>query len=60
VKIFPRYILSEVIQHAAMGMGLFTFVIFMRDLGRLLEIVVRDSAPLPSVIELFLFTLPVA
>jgi len=43
-----------------MGMGLFTFVIFMRDLGRLLEIVVRDSAPLPSVIELFLFTLPVA
>ncbi len=60
MKIFPRYILGEVIQHAAMGMGLFTFVIFMRDLGRLLEIVVRDSAPLPSVVELFLFTLPVA
>ena len=60
VKIFSRYILSEVVQHAAIGVALFTFVIFMRDLGRLLEIVVRNSAPLPSVAELFLLTLPVA
>jgi LPS export ABC transporter permease LptF/LPS export ABC transporter permease LptG len=60
VKIFSRYILNEVIQHAAIGVALFTFVIFMRDLGRLLELVVRDSAPLPSVVQLFLLTLPVA
>jgi len=60
VKILPRYILNEVIQHAAIGVALFTFVIFMRDLGRLLEIVVRNSAPLPSVAELFLLTLPTA
>jgi LPS export ABC transporter permease LptF/LPS export ABC transporter permease LptG len=60
VKIFSRYILSEVIQHAVIGASLFTFVIFMRDLGRLLEIVVRNSAPLPSVAELFFLTLPVA
>jgi LPS export ABC transporter permease LptF/LPS export ABC transporter permease LptG len=60
VKIFSRYILTEVVQHAAIGVALFTFVIFMRDLGRLLEIVVRDSAPLPSVAELFFLTLPVA
>ena len=60
MKIFSRYILNEVIQHAAIGVSLFTFVIFMRDLGRLLEIVVRDSAPLPSVAELFFLTLPVA
>ncbi len=60
MKIFSRYILSEVVQHAAIGVSLFTFVIFMRDLGRLLEIVVRNSAPLPSVAELFLLTLPVA
>jgi LPS export ABC transporter permease LptF/LPS export ABC transporter permease LptG len=60
VKIFSRYILSEVVQHAAIGVSLFTFVIFMRDLGRLLEIVVRNSAPLPSVAELFFLTLPVA
>jgi lipopolysaccharide export LptBFGC system permease protein LptF len=60
VKIFSRYILSEVVQHAAIGVSLFTFVIFMRDLGRLLEIVVRNSAPLPSVAEIFFLTLPVA
>ena len=60
MKIFSRYILNEVVQHAAIGVALFTFVIFMRDLGRLLEIVVRDSAPLPSVAQLFLLTLPVA
>ena len=60
MKIFSRYILSEVTQHAAIGVALFTFVIFMRDLGKLLEIVVRDSAPLPSVLRLFLLTLPVA
>lgn len=60
MKIFSRYILSEVVQHAIIGVSLFTFVIFMRDLGRLLEIVVRNSAPLPSVAELFFLTLPVA
>src|SRR4029077_9653224 len=32
----------------------------MRDLGRLLELVVRNSAPLPSVGEIFLYTLPTA
>ena len=30
----------------------------MRDLGQLLELIVRNSAPLPSVAEIFLFTLP--
>ena len=60
MKIFSRYILNEVVQHAAIGVSLFTFVIFMRDMGRLLELVVRDSAPLPSVAELFFLTLPVA
>jgi len=60
VKILPRYILREITGHAAIGVSLFTFVIFMRDLGRLFELVVRDTAPLPSVGELFLLTLPVA
>jgi len=58
VRIFTRYILKEVISHALLGVALFTFIIFMRDLGRLLELVVRNSAPLPSVAEIFLFTLP--
>ncbi len=58
MRILTRYILKEVGSHALMGVFLFTFVIFMRDLGRLLELIVRNSAPLPSVAEIFLYTLP--
>jgi len=58
VRILTRYILKEVTSHALLGVLLFTFVIFMRDLGRLLELVVRNSAPLPSVAEIFFYTLP--
>src|SRR4051794_4547893 len=60
MRILPRYILHEVIANALVGMGVFTFVIFMRDAGRLLELVVRNSAPLPSVAELFFLTVPAA
>ncbi len=58
MRILTRYILKEIASHALIGIGLFTFVIFMRDLGRLFELIVRNSAPLPSVVEIFLFTLP--
>jgi LPS export ABC transporter permease LptG/LPS export ABC transporter permease LptF len=58
VRILTRYILKEVSSHALLGVLLFTFIIFMRDLGKLLELVVRNSAPLPSVAEIFLYTLP--
>jgi LPS export ABC transporter permease LptF/LPS export ABC transporter permease LptG len=60
VRILTKYILREVLWHALIGTGLFTFVIFMRDVGRILELVVRNSAPLPSVAEIFLFTVPQA
>jgi LPS export ABC transporter permease LptF/LPS export ABC transporter permease LptG len=58
VRILTRYIFREVISHAFLGLVLFTFIIFMRDLGRLLELIVRNSAPLPSVAEIFFLTLP--
>ncbi|HEU5451563.1 MAG TPA: LptF/LptG family permease, partial [Terriglobales bacterium] len=60
MRILTRYILREVTSHALIGAAVFTFVVFMRDLGRLLELVVRNSAPLPSVAEIFFFTLPTA
>ncbi|HUS19553.1 MAG TPA: LPS export ABC transporter permease LptF [Terriglobales bacterium] len=60
MRILTRYVLKEVLQHAALGAALFTFVIFMRDVGRILELIVRNSAPLPSVAELFFLTLPTA
>jgi LPS export ABC transporter permease LptF/LPS export ABC transporter permease LptG len=58
MRILTRYILSEVLSHALIGVAIFTFVIFLRDLERILEVVVRNSAPLPSVAEIFFFTMP--
>lgn len=60
MRILTRYILREVIAHALIGAIIFTFVLFTRDLGHILELVVRASAPLPSVAELFSFTVPLA
>jgi LPS export ABC transporter permease LptG/LPS export ABC transporter permease LptF len=60
VRILPRYILSEVLTHGLIGAALFTFVVFMRDVGRIMELVVRNSAPGWSVAQIFLFTLPTA
>ena len=51
MRILTRYILSEVLSHALIGVAIFTFVIFLRDLERILELVVRNSAPLPSVAD---------
>jgi LPS export ABC transporter permease LptF/LPS export ABC transporter permease LptG len=60
MRILTRYILREVASHAVIGAAIFTFVLFTRDLGRILELVVRASAPLPSVAEIFLYTVPLA
>jgi LPS export ABC transporter permease LptG/LPS export ABC transporter permease LptF len=60
MRILTRYILSEVVAHALIGAAVFTFVLFTRDLGRILELVVRNSAPLPSIAQIFFFTVPVA
>src|SRR5437016_5329460 len=60
MRIFTRYILGEVTSHALIGTGIFTFVIFTRELGQVLELVVRNSAPLPSAIELFFLIIPEA
>jgi LPS export ABC transporter permease LptG/LPS export ABC transporter permease LptF len=58
VRILTRYILREVLSHAVIGGALFTFILFMQKLPQILELVVRNSASLGSVLELFLFTLP--
>ncbi len=60
MRIFTRYILKEVASHALLGASVFTFVIFMREVGRLLELVVRNSAPVPSVAEIFFLLMPAA
>jgi LPS export ABC transporter permease LptF/LPS export ABC transporter permease LptG len=60
MRILTRYILREVTTHALIGVGVFTFVLFTRDLGHILELVVRNSAPLPSVAQVFFLIVPVA
>ena len=58
MRILRRYILGEVTSHALIGTAIFTFVIFTKELGQILELVVRNSAPLFSAIELFLLIIP--
>ena len=58
MRILTRYILREVLTNALIGAVVFTFVLFTRDLGRILELVVRASAPASSVLEVFLYTIP--
>src|SRR5215831_14957834 len=59
MRILTRYILREVVSHAIIGAVIFTFVLFTKDLGRILELVVRNSAPLSSVFEVVFLILPV-
>ncbi len=60
MRILTRYILREVISHALIGTAIFTFIIYTKELGQILELVVRNSAPLPSAIELFILVIPQA
>jgi len=58
MRILTRYILREVTSHALLGGALFTFIIFTRDLGKILEFVVRDSASYSDVARIIAYTLP--
>src|SRR5580693_4481046 len=58
MRILTRYILREVTSHALLGGALFTFIIFTRDLGKILEFVVRDSATYADVVRIIAYTLP--
>jgi LPS export ABC transporter permease LptF/LPS export ABC transporter permease LptG len=58
MRILTRYILNEVSSHALLGLLVFTFVIFIRQLGTLLELVVRHNVPLRDMATLFLLPVP--
>jgi LPS export ABC transporter permease LptF/LPS export ABC transporter permease LptG len=58
MRILTRYILREVTGHALIGVVVFTFILFTRDLGQILELIVRNSAPLPSVAQVFFYIVP--
>ena len=58
MRILHRQILKEVFSHGLLGLLLFTFVLFLRDTNRLLEMVLRESAYVGSVGYLFLLSFP--
>ena len=53
MRLLTRYIWHEVLSHALLGGALFTFILFMKYLGQLLEMAARNSASLGSVAQIF-------
>lgn len=68
MRIVDRYICREVFSHALLGLAIFTFVFFIPQLVRLMELVVRHSGGAGNVALLFacafpgilVFTLPMS
>ncbi len=58
MRILTRYILGEILSHALIGCALFTFILFMKELPHILEMVVRNSSTFTTVAEVVVFTLP--
>src|SRR3990172_5418796 len=58
MRILTRYILKEVFSHSLLGLLVFTFVIFVRPISHLLELVVRHSLPPTSILTLFMLPIP--
>lgn len=58
MRILTRYILGEILSHTLIGCALFTFILFMRELPNILNMVVRNSSAFTTVIEVVLFLLP--
>jgi LPS export ABC transporter permease LptG/LPS export ABC transporter permease LptF len=58
VRILTRYILGEILSHTLIGCVIFTFILFMKELPKVLEMVVRNSSTFTSVVEVVLFMLP--
>ena len=58
MRLIDRYICRQVFSHALLGLGIFTFVFFVPQLVRLMDLVVRHSASWTTLGVLFLCTFP--
>jgi LPS export ABC transporter permease LptF/LPS export ABC transporter permease LptG len=58
MRILDRYIVREVVRHALLGLVIFTFVLFVPKLVRLMELFVRHSGSGAQIARLFLSILP--
>ncbi len=58
MRILDRYIVREVLRHALLGLAVFTFVFFVPQLVRLMELFVRHAGSGAQILKLFLCILP--
>jgi LPS export ABC transporter permease LptG/LPS export ABC transporter permease LptF len=58
MKILHRYLRREIALYAGIGLLVFTFVVFMQDLGRAMEAAVRADGG--AIAQLFVYVLPAA
>jgi LPS export ABC transporter permease LptG/LPS export ABC transporter permease LptF len=58
MRLLDRYIAREVVSHGILGLAVFTFVFFVPQLVRLMELVVRHTGSVWTVALLFLCTIP--
>ena len=58
MRILDRYIFREILSHALLGLCVFTFVFFIPQLVRLMDLVVRHSGGIGRISLLFLTSLP--
>ncbi len=58
MRLIDRYIARQIFSHALLGLGIFTFVFFVPQLVRLMDLVVRHPATWSAIGVLFLATLP--
>ncbi len=58
MRIIDRYVYRQVFSHALLGLLVFTFVFFIPQLVRLMDVVVRHSASPTRLVLLFLCTFP--
>lgn len=58
MRLLTRYVIREIVPPTLIGFGFYTFVIVMRALFDLAEMIVRESLPTSAVLELLLLSLP--
>ncbi len=58
MRLLDRYVAREVVSHGFLGLAVFTFVFFVPQLVRLMDLVVRHSGSIWTVALLFLCTIP--
>src|SRR6202790_744684 len=58
MRLIDRYICRQVVSHGLLGLGIFTFVFFVPQLVRLMDLVVRHPASWGTIGVLFLCTFP--